>query len=111
MAVIHEGVESDKLKKEPLTLDCEECGKKFTHPSNLRTHFKTIHEGERNHQCNLCGNRFAQKGQMQRHKVRIHSLESRPNPEGGLIHQCDRCGEKIFNLSKVCVIFCNCNFF
>ena len=27
-------------------LSCEECGKKFTNPSNLRTHFKTIHEGE-----------------------------------------------------------------
>lgn len=43
--------------------------------------------------------RFAQKGQMQRHLVRIHSLESRPSSGGGLIHQCDKCGENFSNIS------------
>ncbi|XP_039608592.1 zinc finger protein 665-like [Polypterus senegalus] len=62
---------------------CHECCKSFTRRSHLKTH-RRIHSGEKTHCCPECGKSFFRSGDLQRHR-RIHTGE-KP-------HCCPECGK------------------
>ncbi|XP_078244251.1 uncharacterized protein LOC140704281 isoform X2 [Pogona vitticeps] len=57
------------------TFPCEECGKRFTHRSNLVVH-QQIHSGEKTFPSEECGKRFSQNSNLVAHQ-RIYSGEKR----------------------------------
>ena len=46
---------------------CHECGKKFTLRSNLKQHFRTIHNSSETFQCNKCSKVFRHKSSLNKH--------------------------------------------
>ncbi|XP_051783946.1 gastrula zinc finger protein XlCGF7.1-like [Erpetoichthys calabaricus] len=62
---------------------CLECGKQFTHKSDLNKHMK-FHSGEKTYCCHECGKLFSRRSCLQRHR-RIHTGE-KP-------HCCPECGK------------------
>lgn len=63
---------------------CHECGKQFGQPGSLYYHLKHVHDGVKDHACDICGRCFALKNVMQDHR-RTHTGE-RP-------YICDTCGK------------------
>ena len=48
--------------------------------SKLITHKKTVHEGQRNHMCEGCGKKFGSKSEVRRHYKLIHELVKERHP-------------------------------
>ena len=78
-------------------LDCQMCGKKFCNSSNLYTHIRNIHQGEKKHHCNLCGKKFPQKIHLQRHFQKVHEGQN-PNPKIESSQDDDDNDSKDFNM-------------
>ena len=84
---------------ETKSIVCESCGKAFSLPELLKTHIKMVrsivlnfmhismpfpsymhilafslqvHEGQRNHKCDICDSKFYAKGDLQRHIDAVH---------------------------------------
>ena len=54
---------------------CDQCGKYFSTPRNLKTHIKHIHEGQKNHKCDQCDKAFSQIVNLKTHIKSIHERE------------------------------------
>ncbi|XP_050359594.1 zinc finger protein 62-like [Nymphalis io] len=54
---------------------CKECGKTFMSPQNLKIHIRSVHDKERNYQCNVCGMRFFTKADQKRHGTKHEDVK------------------------------------
>jgi len=52
--------------------ECEECGKRFGQMSSMKTHYKMVHEEEKNYKCAKCGLQFTQNSDLTRHIKTVH---------------------------------------
>ncbi|KAG0330201.1 hypothetical protein BG000_011777 [Podila horticola] len=60
---------------------CEQCGKRFSRPSQLLTHSFT-HSGEKPHQCHMCYKHFNVASNLKRH-IRTHASSRRKSSRIG----------------------------
>ena len=65
---------------------CEMCGKAFSMKVNMERHISQVHEGKKDHTCEYCGLAFATKAQVQSHRRNVH--EDRPKNE--ICHHCGK---------------------
>ena len=48
---------------------CELCEKSFSIKGNLNQHMKSVHEGIKDHKCELCGKYFSSKQNLKCHLI------------------------------------------
>ncbi|KAA8497162.1 Zinc finger and BTB domain-containing protein 14 [Porphyridium purpureum] len=70
-------VKSEDLDVSPLSSErdgllCAMCEKSFRHRSDLKRHFRTIHQNEHKFVCDVCERPFKQKSHLQTHQRIIH---------------------------------------
>ena len=70
------GIGQTKMKsKADKSFFCPECAKSFTQKSNMKAHYKSIHQGmkaDKSFSCPECGKRFTQKCNMNVHYKSVH---------------------------------------
>ena len=54
--------------------ECSICGIRMNDASNMRSHERAIHFGERPHGCEICGKTFSRKFDLKQHLL-VHSPE------------------------------------
>uniref|UniRef100_A0A667IJC2 Zinc finger X-chromosomal protein-like n=1 Tax=Lynx canadensis TaxID=61383 RepID=A0A667IJC2_LYNCA len=84
---LHNHLESHKLtSKAEKAIECDECGKHFSHAGALFTH-KMVHKEKANkmHKCKFCEYETAEQGLLNRHLLAVHSKN--------FPHICVECGK------------------
>ncbi|XP_063962279.1 zinc finger protein 37-like [Lytechinus pictus] len=71
---------------------CEECGKAFLRPFQLKVHKELVHSGACQCLCELCGATFKTEQILKQHTNTVHSLVYK--------YSCDVCGKK-FNRTSI----------
>lgn len=54
----------------PFPCPIEDCNKQFVRKTDLQRHHQSVHEKQRNHQCDFCNKLFARKDTLRRYKAR-----------------------------------------
>lgn len=85
------GVTGRLVTKHVKTMNCEHCGKIFTHRGDLNKHLRS-HTGEQPYQCPVCQRKFTHTSNLARH-VRVHS--------GDKPFHCDRCNRDFSRKDKL----------
>ena len=80
------------MARAPKKLKCRICDKKFVQ-SDLKRHVKEVHEGIKNHPCEICGQKFGRSGDLKCHVKTVH--------EGIKEHQCQFCEKKFGQLGHL----------
>ncbi|XP_063517026.1 zinc finger Y-chromosomal protein isoform X2 [Pongo pygmaeus] len=85
---LHNHLESHKLtSKAEKAIECDECGKHFSHAGALFTH-KMVHKekgADKMHKCKFCEYETAEQGLLNRHLLAVHSKN--------FPHICVECGK------------------
>ncbi|XP_053437393.1 zinc finger X-chromosomal protein-like isoform X1 [Nycticebus coucang] len=84
---LHNHLESHKLtSKAEKAIECDECGKHFSHAGALFTH-KMVHKekASKMHKCKFCDYETAEQGLLNRHLLAVHSKN--------FPHICVECGK------------------
>ena len=55
-----------------MSFECQQCGKYFKRPANVRFH-EWVHTGEKPYECKQCGKRFSRSWDLRKHES-IHTL-------------------------------------
>ena len=63
--------------------NCDSCDKSFTLGSNLKRHFRIVHEGQKDYKCVSCEKSFITRSHFKRHFQSVH--------EGRKEFKCDSC--------------------
>src|SRR5579862_5560698 len=63
-------IDSTKPRRKSRSLDCDQCDKSFTDPSNKQRHIKTIHDHSTDSACEKCGHTFNRSDNKNTHKKR-----------------------------------------
>ena len=87
-ASFHELVKLQQHRREAHT-KCDHCGKIFDGHSatwRLKRHIKEVHEGLKEHVCEMCGRAFSQKGDMKKHYETVHLKQPK-------LKTCEICGK------------------
>jgi uncharacterized Zn-finger protein len=74
--VLQESTTADAMihNNNNLYFECGFCGIRMNDASNLRSHERAIHFGERPHACDICGKSFARRHDLKQHLL-VHSPE------------------------------------
>ena len=54
------------------TDQCNICMKTFANVSNLRSHYKTVHQGEKEFKCNQCEKAYTSRQNLKKHLNLLH---------------------------------------
>ena len=87
------GNENEEENKIVKNVKCEECGKEFNRPGDLRRHVKRVHEGLKDHICKFCKKGFSRPGLLKGHILKFHEEES------AVTFNCKFC-TKVFNRAE-----------
>lgn len=82
---------SASTSKSSKIMNCEHCGKNFTHRGDLNKHLRS-HTGEQPFVCPMCNRRFTHTSNLARH-VRVHS--------GDRPFRCERCNRDFGRKDKL----------
>ena len=55
---------------------CEICEKSFSTATDMKNHFKKIHDGRKNNKCEICSKLFITTGDKNQHIKRVHGKKS-----------------------------------
>lgn len=64
-----------KTQQDVNTFKCDKCSKHFDSKSNLETHIKVVHQGEKPYICALCNKAYAYATSLQGHIELKHSVK------------------------------------
>ena len=51
---------------------CDLCNKAFSENRDLKKHIKCVHEGLKNHKCDICDKAFSEPWKLKRHILTVH---------------------------------------
>ncbi|KAL1399111.1 hypothetical protein pipiens_008462 [Culex pipiens pipiens] len=83
------------LQKKPY--ECNECGRRFTQKSSLKTHLDS-HRSDRDPiRCDPCGQEFPTPTALYAHRRTVHKTQKK-TPENATTYDCPRCGRSFKQL-------------
>ena len=73
----------DLGEDERIIFHCELCEKAFTSNGGLNHHYRTTHNGIREHECEICESKFFVKFELKKHMKKVHGEKQRKEFKSG----------------------------